>query len=381
MAVGVKNEVDILLDLVAIPSVSALSNRPVIDYALDYLDNSVWHTELFEYRDGTGEEKANLVAMSRARGMLWRESELALVCHTDTVPFDPAWQDAVNPEVRNGDLFGRGSCDVKGFLACILASVSQMDMTRLRKPLAIVLTADEEIGCIGAKYLAGKARFRSRFAIVGEPTGLHAVRAGKGYALGEIIVSGKEAHSAFPDRGRSAIRDAARVIDGLDRVARKLSARKNRNFDPAYTTLNVGVIQGGTAKNIIPGECRLTVEWRPIPGQDPKWAAELIEAELRLLARRFPGLRARFNVKRMDPAFEPSATDDLAKLVQSITRRRPTTVSFGTEAPHMAKLADEVIVCGPGNMGTAHTNSERVPIAELSKCVSLLKLVIERLCE
>ncbi len=371
-----KSEIDFLLDLVAIPSVSSMSNRPVIDYALQQLDPSAWKTALHPYRDAAGFEKVNLVAVTKNGGA----AELALICHTDTVPFEPAWQEAVNPRVRNGRLYGRGSCDVKGFLACILAAVSNIDIGRLSKPLAILLTSDEEVGCVGAKYIASRDAIRARYAIVGEPTGLRPVRAGKGYALAEIVVRGKEAHSAFPARGRSAIYDAARVVTRLEHVAKRLAARKNTDFDPPYTTVNVGLIQGGTAKNIVPGECRITVEWRPIPGQDAAWAAELIQQELARLHRRNPGFHAKLDVKRMDPAFHSAATSELAALVGSLMRRQSTTVAFGTEAAHLRSLTSETIVFGPGNMETAHRTGEFVPTAELSKCVELLKAVITRLC-
>jgi acetylornithine deacetylase len=371
----VKSAVDHLLDLVAIPSVSSMSNRSVIDYALAELNPTAWSIQLYAYRDAAGIEKVNLLATTGAR-----VAELLLVCHTDTVPFDSAWPEAVNPKVRNGKLYGRGSCDVKGYLACILAAVSELDVRRLSKPLAILLTADEEIGCVGAKYIAGKNAIRSRDAIVGEPTGLRPVRAGKGYALAEIVVRGKEAHSAFPARGRSAIYDGARVVARLEQVAKKLAARKNADFDPPYTTLNVGLIRGGTAKNIVPGECRITVEWRPVPGVDPNWPAMLIQEELARLKRRYPGFDAQLDVQRMDPTFDPSSTDALATLVQSLARRRPATVAFGTEAAHLRSLTTETIVFGPGNMETAHKTGEFVPTAELNKCVEILKKVIERLC-
>ena len=391
MGRDLKNAIDYLLDLVAIPSVSSMSNRPVIEYAIGRLDPHAWNTRLFSYRDPTGIEKLNLVAISKGQGTTTmlpnrdREgvgavSELLLICHTDTVPFDSAWPEAVNPKVRNAKLYGRGSCDVKGFLACVLAAASKLEVRSLAKPLAILLTADEEIGCVGAKYIAGKQVIRSRYAIVGEPTGLRPVRAGKGYALAEIVVRGKEAHSAFPGRGRSAIYDAARVVSRLEQVAKRLAARKNGDFDPPYTTLNVGLIRGGTAKNIVAGECRITVEWRPVPGDDPKRAAKLIREELARLSLRYPGFHAELNVQRMDPSFDPSPTDSLSKLVQSLTRRKPATVAFGTEAAHLRSLTSETIVFGPGNMETAHKTGEFVPITELNKCTAILTSVIENLC-
>ncbi len=358
----------ILSDLVAIPSVSALSNVPVVNYALSFLNSEAWQIRRFPYTDAAGTAKLNVVAIAPKRA----RAELALVCHTDTVPFDPAWADAVNPSIRGGKLFGRGSCDVKGHLACVLAAFRKIDCVRLKKPLALVLTADEEIGCVGAKYLARKKAVRARYTIVGEPTELRPVRGGKGYGLAEIVVRGKEAHSAFPRRGRSAIFDAARVVSRLERVAKKLARRKNRDFDPPYTTLNVGLIHGGSAKNIVAGECRITVEWRPVPGQDPAWAAKLIREAL-------AGFDAKLEIKRIDPPFEPSAAHGLADLLETVSGNACTTVSFGTEAAHLA-TGGEIVVFGPGDMTVAHKSGEFVRVADLRKCAAYLQAVIERIC-
>jgi acetylornithine deacetylase len=359
---------DILLDLVAIPSVSPLTNRPVIEYAERHLAG--WKIKRYPYRDAAGMEKINIVASTKPG-----KAELAFVCHTDTVPYDPQWAEAVRPVIRGGKVYGRGSCDVKGFLACVLAAVGKVEVAKLAKPLAILLTADEEVGCVGAKFLAKKTALRTAKMVVGEPTGLRAVCAGKGYALAEIVVRGQEAHSAFPARGKSAIFDAARVVTALERVAKKLHARKNQAFDPPFTTLNVGLIQGGTAKNIVAGECRITVEWRPVPGQPADWAAELIREAL-------AGLRvdATFDVKRLDPAFDPSATRELVAMVESMTQRSATTVSFGTEAAPLSGLTSETIVFGPGDMTVAHKSGEFVPVRELNECVGYLTLLIKRLC-
>ncbi len=369
---------EILLDLVAIPSVSSMSNQPVIDYALHHLDRSHWAVELHNYRDSSGIGKANLVAISKAAQPAM--AELAFVCHTDTVPFEPDWQAAVHPVIQDGRLYGRGSCDVKGFLACVLATLSQLDFAQVKKPLAIVLTSDEEVGCVGAKHLAAKSAIQSRFMIIGEPTGLRPIRGGKGYALAEITVKGKEAHSAFPAHGHSAIVDAARVVLRLEKVAAKLSEFTNPAFDPPFTTMNLGLIQGGTAKNIVPGECCITVEWRPIPGQNPALAAELIEEQLSQLAYTNPGFEARLDVRRMDPPFEPSPTSHLATLLESLSGHPSATVSFGTEAAHFRNATSETVVFGPGDMTVAHRSGEFVPVAELNECVAHLHAVVSKLC-
>jgi acetylornithine deacetylase len=269
---------------------------------------------------------------------------------------------------------------VKGFLACILEALSRVSLTRLARPLAIVLTSDEEVGCTGAKFLVAKHAIEARHMIIGEPTGLTPVRAGKGYGLAEIVVRGKEAHSAFPELGRSAIRDAARVIEALDNVASELASLEDFNFDPPFTTLNVGLIQGGAAKNIVPGECRRMIEWRPIPGQDTAWAATLVQVKLQDLKRGFPGLDAELQIQRVDPAFDRSGSSELISVFESLTNRVSTTVAFGTEAAHLASLASQVMVFGPGNMSVAHKTGEFVSVEELNGCVNYLVTAIEQLC-
>jgi acetylornithine deacetylase len=166
------------------------------------------------------------------------------------------------------------------------------------------------------------------------------------------------------------------VVLALQKVAKKLEARKNRAFDPPFTTLNVGLIQGGTAKNIVAGECRITVEWRPVPGQSGDWAAELIREALDGLK----GIDARLDVKRLDPAFDPSATRKLVGLVESLTGNSATTVSFGTEAAHLSAMTSEAIVFGPGDMTVAHRSGEFVAVKDLNLCVGYLTELIGLLC-
>jgi acetylornithine deacetylase len=368
-----KSASDLLLDLIAIPSVSSMSNQPVIDYVTSCLPARQWRIEPHGYLDAAGVGKTNLVALSRNANQ--NHAELAFVCHTDTVPYQADWDEGVRPVLRDGRIYGRGSCDVKGFLACVLTALNRTDVTSLSRPLALILTADEEVGCVGAKRLAAENAVSTRYMIIGEPTGLRPIRAGKGYALGTITVRGREAHSALPSEGHSAIYDAARVISSLEQLAADFEQDKNLDFDPPFTTLNVGLIQGGTAKNIIPGECRLTVEWRPIPGQHSDWAAGLIRERIGRL-----GLNVEFEVQRSDPAFAPSETQELAALLASMTGNAPGTIAFGSEAAHLRGLTQETVVFGPGDMATAHRSGECVGVAELDECVQHLEATIRKIC-
>jgi acetylornithine deacetylase len=370
---------EILQDLIAIPSVSSASNRAVIDYARQWLTASQWDIRAFPFADPNGIEKVNLVAAPRS--LLQHENdvpsvELALVCHTDTVPYPADWPEAVHPKVMNGRVYGRGACDVKGFLACILATVRDLEVSD--QSLAVVLTADEEIGCVGAKRLLREQQLSARNAVVGEPTQLHPVVAGKGYALGEVVVQGKAAHSAFPQAGRSAILDAATLIDSIRKIGLRAAMERHERFDPPFTTINIGTISGGTAKNIVPAECRFLVEWRPVPGQNERWVAELISDELARAQREDPGLQATFEPIRIDQGFE---TDPKSKLVGELERlsgNAAVAVAYGTEAPYLKKLGAETVVFGPGDMKTAHSVDENVPVAELERCVEILTSLTAR---
>src|SRR5207253_5071684 len=202
----------------------------------------------FSHIDEAGTEKINLVALQiTSHAEACAAVELALVGHTDTVPYDSTWTEALQLTERDGKLFGRGVCDTKAFIAATLTAIEMIDLTQLKQPLALVFTSDEEIGCLGAKRLANEHPFNARYAIVGEPTSLQPMRAGKGYCLAEITIRGREAHSAYAQLGASAIFRAARLINRLEEIAEDLKSEARAEFDPPCTTLNVGLIEGGTA--------------------------------------------------------------------------------------------------------------------------------------
>jgi len=367
---------ELLIDLIRIPSVSALSNIPVIDYIAGKLDPKIWNMRRLSYCDTPGIPRQNLLATMNPN---WDQPiELALVCHTDTVPYSENWKEAVSPAIDNAKLFGRGACDVKGSLACILRAA--LEITNEPKSIALVFTADEEIGCIGAKRLLAEKRISPRFCIVSEPTQLRPVTGGKGYGLGEIVIHGTEAHSALPHLGHSAIYGAARFIDHVKSFAAQLEQPGNQAFDPPFTTLNIGTIQGGTAKNIVPGHCRMLLEWRPIPGEAPDRVEREVSRILAELQRADPDFAATFNLLRNDPGFRTDSGSELVKLVQRLSGRSPTSVSFGTEAPYFNQLGAETVVFGPGDMKVAHRSDEHVSLIELERATDLLVQVIRELC-
>jgi len=365
-----------LRELVAIDSVSARSNTEIISYLDDRCRAAGLLTQQFSHADDNGEIKINLTARSEDS----RDIELALVGHTDTVPYDPNWSDALRLTLGDGKFFGRGACDTKAFIAALLTAVEALDVRRLKKPLALLFTADEEIGCLGAKRLADANPFTARYAIVGEPTALRPLRAGKGYCVAEITVRGQEAHSAYPQLGSSAIFYAARLIKQIEEISNSLKDDRHADFDPPYTTINIGVISGGTAKNIIPGECRFTLEWRPVPGQQTGHVVHLVEEAISEFQREHRNIEYKVDAARADESFETRKDSAIVQFLEQASAQAAGTVAFGTEAPSMIALGAEAAVFGPGDIRVAHRTGEFVPVDELEKCVAILGRAIDHFC-
>ena len=375
---------DTLRELVAIDSVSARSNAEIISYLEDRCKCVGFEVKQFLHIDERGVEKINLVAQTPVRDPITSQNsaavELALVGHTDTVPYDPDWTDALNLTMRDEKLFGRGACDTKGFITAALTAAENIDLQKLKKPLALVFTADEEIGCLGAKRLAAAKPFAVHNAVVGEPTSLQPMRAGKGYCVAEITVHGREAHSAYPQFGASAIFRAAHLIQGIEAMAGELEQDQRAGFDPPHTTVNVGMINGGSAKNIVPGSCHFTLEWRSIPNQRTDYVLDLLRNEIRQMNHDDPDFICDIKANRADESFETPVDSPLVQFLELITMKPSGTVAFGTEAPGMIALGAEAVVFGPGDIRVAHRSGEFVPVAELEQCVTILRQTIEKFC-
>jgi acetylornithine deacetylase len=335
----------------------------------------------FPYFDENHVEKQNVVALAGADFSKEPDVELALVGHTDTVPFDPNWTEALSLTEHEGKLYGRGSCDTKAFIAAMLTVVEDLDLKTVRRPLALIFTADEEVGLMGAKRLADLQPLRARYSIVGEPTSLRPMRAGKGYSLAEVTVKGQEAHSAYPAFGASAIFRAAHFLGRIEAIAHQLEGESHDAFDPPYTTLNVGLVKGGSAKNVIPGECRFTLEWRPVPGQGSRRLLELLEEEIEAERRRDASFECTVVVTRADDGFETTFDSRLVRMIEHATNNKAGTVAFGTEAAQMIQLGAEAVVFGPGDIRVAHRTGEFVPAAELESCVAVLRAAINSFCK
>jgi acetylornithine deacetylase len=245
----------------------------------------------------------------------------------------------------------------------------------------LLFTADEEVGCLGAKRLLAEGRVHPRHAIVGEPTSLTPVRAHKGYCAVEVVIAGVEGHSAYPEVGASAIHAMGRLWPEIERIGEELRRESDGAFSPPTTTWNVGVVQGGKARNIIAGECRFTYEWRPLPGQDPRRALRLLEDACE---RQEAGGGGKLSIEiaplRTDPAAVTAAEAEIVRFLEAESGNRATTVPFGTELPEVIGMGAEACVFGPGDIRVAHRTGEHVAIAEVERAAAILVRAIERFC-
>jgi acetylornithine deacetylase len=369
--------IPLLQALVAIDSTSTRSNRPMLDLLEPLAQAAGFETRRARWLDANGVEKANLVCRRGPE----TAGGLALVGHTDCVPFDEDWKEALSGEVRDGRLWGRGAADTKGFLAAALTAVTQVKDRAIRHPLVVAFTADEEVGCLGSKQLLAEGRVHPRHAIVGEPTSLVPVRAHKGYCAVEVRIDGVEGHSAYPEVGASAIHALGRLWPELENIGRQLGRELDPDFSPPSCTWNVGVVQGGKARNIIAGECRFSYEWRPLPGQDPRRALRLLEEALARLGEESGGrIRSEIAPLRADPAAGTPAEAEIVRFLEAESGNRSTTVPFGTELPEVIGTGAEACVFGPGDIRVAHRTDEHVELAEVEKATGVLVRAIERFC-
>ena len=195
-----------------------------------------------------------------------------------------------------------------------------------------------------------------------------------------MIVKGREAHSAYPALGASAILRAARLINRLESIANELKNDQHPAFDPPYTTLNVGLINGGSAKNVLPGECRFTLEWRPIPTQPSDHLLNLFRAAIEDEKNADPEFQCEVDASRQDTGFETAPDSPLIRLLEEASGNKSGTVAFGTEAAQMMLLGSESAVIGPGDIREAHRTGEFVPVDELERCAEILRQAVEELC-
>ncbi|MEM1341161.1 MAG: acetylornithine deacetylase [Pseudomonadota bacterium] len=376
-----------LLDkLVSFPTVSRESNLPLIDWVEDYLDG--FGVTCHRDYDVTG-KKASVFAHIGPE----EDGAVILSGHTDVVPVDGQdWStDPFSVTERDGRLYGRGTCDMKGFDALALSLVAPALERGLKRPLQICLSRDEEIGCIGAppmiEAMQGRVP-RAGLAIIGEPTMMGVVDGHKGGIGYDVHLRGFEVHSSLQPYGVSAIMEGARLIqwaNEMNEVNRNASDPESR-FDPPYTTIHVGMIEGGTAHNITARDCRFLLGVRCVPSDDAADWVGRIEAEIARIQADMQKIHPdtfieavpRWNV----PGLSPEAEGPAEALVRRITGENGSSaVSYGTEAGQFQAAGYSAVVCGPGDIAQAHQADEFISLDQFQKGEAFIAHLLDTLTE
>jgi acetylornithine deacetylase len=374
----------LLARLIAFESVSDTSNLPLIEFVEGYLREH--KLESSRAPNAAGDKSAILATIGpRVDG------GVVLSGHTDVVPVEGQPWSSPPFALREdaGRLYGRGACDMKGFDACVLAMAPMFRDAGLRRPVHIVLSYDEETTCLGSRDIIarfGKDEPRPGAVIVGEPTMMKVADAHKSVATFRTVVTGHEAHSALPALGANAVAVAADVVSEIGSLARAYEEGPlYPRFTPPYSTLHVGMIRGGTARNILARECVFNWEFRGLPGVTTasalvKVQAFVDEVALPRLTRFVSGPSITTTIEVDVPplaADEGSAAETMA---MALTRSNSAiAVSFATEAGHFQGAGLPTIVCGPGSIDQAHKADEFVDEAQLVACLELLERLGENL--
>ena len=377
---------EMIRKLVGFPTVSRESNLELIHFARDFLAELGAESRLTHDDD---KRKANLFATLGPAGV----PGIVLSGHTDVVPVDgQTWAtDPFELAEKDGRLYGRGTADMKSFVAVALALAPEFARRGLKTPVHFAFSYDEEVGCIGVGRLLADlahAGIKPKSCIVGEPTLMRPVIAHKGKQGFRCHVRGLTCHSAYAPQGVNAVEAAAEAVAYLKGMARRHRDHGpyDRGFDVAHTTVHTGVLRGGTALNIVPHECTFDFEFRHLPGDDPDallaefrdYIENTLAPEMRALSPDagftlvplsvLPALDNGPEVEVVGLAQELSGNDDIGK------------VSFGTEGSQFQRAGIPTVVCGPGSIEQAHKPDEYVEVEQVLKCEEFLRRLMDRVC-
>jgi acetylornithine deacetylase len=368
--------------LVAFDTTSRLSNLPLADFVSDYLDRPAVRVERMRSPDGS---KANLIIRAGPEGE--DGDGLTLSGHMDVVPADePEWRSAPFTLTRAGESYvGRGAADMKGFLALAINRLARLDPARLRRPLALLLTYDEEVGTLGARQFAERrdeAPALPRDVIIGEPTSLRVVRLHKGMIRLQLAFRGRAAHSGYPHLGRNAIEPAARAIGALAALRVEMEAERpahGEHFpEVPYAALNVGLVSGGSAVNVIPDHCKVQIGIRLLPAMK---AEEMTGRVRAAVAEALPGEPFELTSLGESPAMMLDEGAALHReLCGMVGQQRTESVAFATDAGWLQTVGLRCAVFGPGSIEVAHRPNEFLPIAEFERAGEILDDIIRRRC-
>ena len=375
----------LLSELIAFETVSSASNLDIIAHLARHLQESGAEVEILHDETGT---KANLFATIGPR----KDGGIVLSGHTDVVPVtDQEWSsDPFRMEERDGKLYGRGTCDMKGFIAATVAMAPFYAALNPTRPIHFAFTYDEEVGCFGAQALAESLKelgVKPAVAIVGEPTMMRIIEGHKGCYEYTTRFTGLEGHGSGPDRGVNAVEYAARYVAKLLELKAELQTRapEDSRFEPPWTTINTGSLVGGVAHNVIPGRAQIEWEMRPVQRAD----AERVKAALATFCEEelLPQMRAVCPEADIETeiigevdGLEPMAENEARDIVMDLTGANGADlVPFGTEAGIFQGLGMNVVVCGPGSIEQAHKADEFLEVEQLSQCLAMLGRLAHKL--
>ena len=385
-----KNSIDWLTRLIAFDTVSRHSNLALIEDVQSYCEQLGLTVDL-TFNDA--KNKANLfVTVPAGENADKVDNGLVLSGHTDVVPVDgQQWtSEPFTATIRGDKLYGRGACDMKGFIACALTllpkAVELSNSGQLRRPLHLALSFDEEVGCLGAPLILADLKARGitpDYCIVGEPTNMAMVVAHKGIAVYRCRVHGKSAHSSLTATGVNAISYASRLIGYVDELAEEISHRSDNDalFDVPYSTLSVGTIKGGTATNIVPNLCEFTFDYRNLPHMTQDDILAPIQAKVAELNAQMQARAADTGIELLQEESVPAMTDSdsaelqalIAALTGDDTRHK---VAYATEGGQFTNSGIPTIICGPGSIEQAHKADEYVELIEIERCDEFLQKLL-----
>lgn len=372
--------------LLSTPSISCTSadidqsNRHVINLLANWFESLGFLCEIQALEHH--ENKANLIATLGSGN-----NGLVLAGHTDTVPFDDdRWQvDPFKLTEKDNRFYGLGSCDMKSFFAVIIEALKTIDSTKIKQPLIVLATADEETSMSGAKAIARDASHlginNARFAVVGEPTSMQPVRTHKGMMMEAIQLTGQAGHSSNPALGNNALEAMHKVIGELMRWREELQSNyHNPMFEVPVPTMNFGHIHGGDNPNRICGSCELHLDIRPLPGMKVADLRQEMQQRLKTVLND-TGIQLN-TVPLFDgvDAVETRAESEIVKLAEKMTGTEAQAVAFATEAPYYNAMGLETIVMGPGSIRQAHQPDEYIEMKSLNPAVDIIRRLIEHYC-
>ena len=375
-----ENSLKILSDLISFQTISGEDNNSLINYC-DEILNKLGATSFKTFDDD--KKRVNLFATLKAKNSNGN-APIILSGHTDVVPVSKGWStDPFKATVKGDKLYGRGSCDMKGFIACVLAYAPIFSKSNLNRDIHFSFTFDEETACIGAPILIKELKkrgFNKGICIVGEPTNMKIIDAHKGAYEYTTFFEGLAGHSSQPHKGVSAVEYAAKYVNKLIELRQKLKDRVPMNsiFSPPYSTLSIGGIFGGIAHNVIADKCHVKWETRPVVKEDAiflnsemdKYVNDILLPEMRKV---FPNSKIVKETIGEIIGFDRKEKSEACEFVSSITGDNSReVVSFGTEAGLFQEIGISTAVCGPGSIEQAHKIDEFIKLDEISKCLKFL---------